>query len=199
MAFLQGVKGVLPSEHRPRPGSLGFIAQAEEQAGPPGRLPAGRGGIWASHAVPAALRVSAPLGPRPPLDGLRPRSNGAVSPRPLWASPLLGVAGPSGPPRSCRLVPHLLPFVPWPRPPEGALPHARLCSVRLPLFSAGPGARSAGAFSPQPRTMPAAGLRGGLLALRSRRLLWSPGATRPVLPAPVKGERVSPTPRPQDW
>lgn len=199
MAFLQGVKGVLPSEHRPRPGSLGFIAQAEEQAGPPGRLPAGRGGIWASHAVPAALRVSAPLGPRPPLDGLRPRSNGAVSPRPLWASPLLGVAGPSGPPRSCRLVPHLLPFAPWPRPPEGALPRARLCSVRLPLFSAGPGARSAGAFSPQPRTMPAVGLGGGLLALRSGRLLWSPGATRPVLPAPVKGERVSPAPRPQDW
>lgn len=199
MAFLQGVKGVLPSEHRPRPGSLGFIAQAEEQAGPPGRLPAGRGGIWASHAVPAALRVSAPLGPRPPLDGLRPRSNGTVSPRPLWASPLLGVAGPSGPPRSCRLVPHLLPFAPWPRPPEGALPRAHLCSVRLPLFSAGPGARSAGAFSPQPRTMLAAGLRGGLLALRSGRLLWSPGATRPVLPAPVKGERVSPAPRPQDW
>lgn len=134
MAFLQGVKGVLPSEHRPRPGSLGFIAQAEEQAGPPGRLPAGRGGIWASHAVPAALRVSAPLGPRPPLDGLRPRSNGAVSPCPLWASPLLGVAGPSGPPRSCRLVPHLLPFAPWPRPPEGALPRAPLCSVRLPPF-----------------------------------------------------------------
>lgn len=134
MAFLQGVKGVLPSEHRPRPGSLGFIAQAEEQAGPPGRLPAGQGGIWASHAVPAALRVSAPLGPRPPLDGLRPRSNGAVSPRPLWASPLLGVAGPSGPPRSCRLVPHLLPFAPWPRPPEGALPRAPLCSVCPPPF-----------------------------------------------------------------
>lgn len=95
MAFLQGVKGVLPSEHRPRPGSLGFIAQAEEQAGPPAGCPRGEVASGLPTRSPP-LSESAPLGPRPPLDGLRPRSKGAVSLRPLWASPLLGVAGPSG-------------------------------------------------------------------------------------------------------
>lgn len=90
MAFLQGVKGVLPSEHRPRPGSLGFIAQAEEQAGPPGRLPAGRGGIWASHAVPAALRVSTPGASAP-----TGRSPSSVQRRSVSA-PALGFAAPRG-------------------------------------------------------------------------------------------------------
>lgn len=90
MAFLQGVKGVLPSEHRPRPGSLGFIAQAEEQAGPPGQLPAGRGGIWASHAVPAALRVSTPGASAP-----AGRSPSSVQRRSVSA-PALGFAAPRG-------------------------------------------------------------------------------------------------------
>lgn len=233
MAFLQGVKGVLPCEHRPRPGSLGFIAQAEEQAGPPAGCPWGEVASGLPTRSPPLSESQHPwgLGPRwtvsvlgPTAQCLRARSglrrssgspdrrascfcfcfqpprHSTFRPGPLPPPPSRpGPTAPAEPPRSCRLVPHLLPFAPWPRPPEGALPRARLCSVRLPLFSAGPGARSAGAFSPQPRTMPAAGLGGGLLALRSGRLLWSPGATRPLLPAPVKGERVSPAPRPQDW
>lgn len=199
MAFLQGVKGVLPSEHRPRPGSLGFIAQAEEQAGPPAGSPRGEVASGLPTRSPPLSESQHPwgLGPRWTVSVLGPtaqclrarsglrRSSGSPDRR-----------APRGPAASFHTS--------FPSRPGRARPRV-LCRVHLcapcapPLFSAGPGARSAGAFSPQPRTMPAAGLGGSLLALRSGRLLWSPGATRPLLPALVKGERVSPAPRPQDW
>lgn len=157
MAFLQGVKGVLPSEHRPRPGSLGFIAQAEEQAGPPAGCPRGE---VASGLPTRSLPLSESqhpwgLGPRWTVSVLGPtaqclrarsglrRSSGSPDRRasrfcfqpPLPPPPSRpGPTAPAEPPRSCRLVPHLLPFAPWPRPPEGALPRAPLCSVCPPPF-----------------------------------------------------------------
>lgn len=176
------------SSHRPR-----------SRRGP---RPAARGARW--HLGFPRGPCRSPSLSTPGASAAAGRSPSSVQRRSVSA-PALGFAAPQG----RRTV----------GPPAVLLPRstpASLCALAAPargcfaactsvlhapplLFSAGPGARSAGAFSPQPRTMPAAGLGGGLLALRSGRLLWSPGATRPLLPAPVKGERVSPAPRPQDW